>query len=123
MAGGLHGRERLLSQASVAALTTPAWTFDGSNGETEEGFYCAYGLAVQLIPTAQTGCRDDLFGRGRRMWGHAGDAYGLRSGLWIDPRRRTGIAFFATTNGDDPPRGARSAYRAIEEQLAGQLPR
>jgi CubicO group peptidase (beta-lactamase class C family) len=123
MAGGLHGRERILTQASVTALTTPAWTFDGSNGETEEGFYCAYGLAVQLIPTAQAGCRDDLFGRGRRMWGHAGDAYGLRSGLWIDPARRTGIAFFATTNGDDPPRGARSAYRAIEEELAAHLPR
>lgn len=123
MAGGMHARERILSQASVTALTSPAWTFDGGNGETEGGFYCAYGLAVQLIPTAQGGCRDDLFGRGRRMWGHAGDAYGLRSGLWIDPRRRTGIAFFATTNGDDPPRGERSAYRAIEEVLVGNLPR
>ena len=44
------------------------------------------------LPVARAGCRDDLFGRGRRMWGHAGDAYGLRSGLWLDPRRRTGIA-------------------------------
>ena len=123
MAGGRHGRVRILSAASVTTLTTPAWTFDGSNGETEGGFYCAYGLAVQLIPTAQAGCRDDLFGRGRRMWGHAGDAYGLRAGFWIDHDRRTGIAFFATTNGDDPPRGARSAYRAIEEQLAAHLPR
>ncbi|HYD13558.1 MAG TPA: serine hydrolase domain-containing protein [Allosphingosinicella sp.] len=119
--GGMHDGERILSEASVRALTTPAWTFDGSNGQTEDGFYCAYGLAVQLIPTAQAGCRDDLFGRGRRAWGHAGDAYGLRSGLWLDPQRGTGIAFFATTNGDDPRRGARSAYRAIEEQLAAHL--
>ena len=51
------------------------------------------------------GCRDDLFGGGRAMIGHAGDAYGLRSGLWIDARTGTGIAFFATGNGDDPPRG------------------
>ena len=121
--GGRHGRVRILSEASVRELTTPAWTFDGSNGQTEDGFYCAYGLAVQLIPTAQAGCRDDLFGGGRPMWGHAGDAYGLRSGLWLDPRRRTGIAFFATTNGDEPPRGAHSAYRAIEEDLARHLRR
>jgi hypothetical protein len=32
-------------------------------------------------------------------------------------KRGQGIAYFATSNGDDPPRG-RSAYRAIEEWLA-----
>jgi CubicO group peptidase (beta-lactamase class C family) len=121
MAGGMHGRTRFLSRASVTTLTTPLWTFDGANGATEDGFYCAYGLAVQRLPVAQDGCRDDLFGRGRAMFGHAGDAYGLRSGLWIDPVRHTGIAFFATGNGDDPPRGAHSAYRAIEEMLAARL--
>ena len=56
------------------------------------------------------------------MIGHAGDAYGVRSGLWIDPGRGVGIAYFATGNGDDPPRG-RSAYRAIEEVLARHLRR
>lgn len=121
LAGGVHRGERLLSHASVTLLATPAWTFDGTNGETDGGFYCAYGLAVQLLPVGQAGCRDDLFGGGRRMRGHAGDAYGLRSGFWVDPRTRTGIAFFATTNGEDPPRGARSAYRAIEETLAARL--
>jgi CubicO group peptidase (beta-lactamase class C family) len=121
MAGGMHGRERILSQASVATLTTPLWTFDGTNGVTEDGFYCAYGLAVQRLPIAQAGCRDDLFGRSRAMLGHAGDAYGVRSGLWIDPARHVGIAFFATANGDDPPRGSHSAFRAIEEALARRL--
>jgi CubicO group peptidase (beta-lactamase class C family) len=119
----LNRGQPLLSEASFRTMTAPAWTFDGSNGETDGGFYCAYGLAVQLLPVAREGCRDDLFGGGRAMLGHAGDAYGLRSGLWIDARTRTGIAFFATGNGDDPPRGARSAYRAIEERLAGRLGR
>jgi CubicO group peptidase (beta-lactamase class C family) len=104
-------------------LTTPLWTYDGANGANEEGFYCAYGLAVQRLPVAHAGCRDDLFGGGRAMWGHAGDAYGVRSGLWIDPVRHVGIAFLSTANGDDPPRGAHSAYRAIEERLAAHLRR
>jgi CubicO group peptidase (beta-lactamase class C family) len=121
MAGGRHGRTRFLRQTSVTMLTTPLWTYDGANGSNEDGFYCAYGLAVQRLPVAQAGCRDDLFGAGRAMWGHAGDAYGVRSGLWIDPARHTGIAFFATGNGDDPPRGMHSAYRAIEERLAAHL--
>jgi CubicO group peptidase (beta-lactamase class C family) len=121
--GGVHEGERMLSEASVRTLITPVWTFDGTNGETEGGFYCAYGLAVQSLPVGTAGCRDDLFGNGRRAFGHAGDAYGLRSGLWIDPVRRVGIAFFATGNGENPPRGRRSTYRAIEEELAARLQR
>jgi hypothetical protein len=78
---------------------------------------------MQLLPVAQADCRDDLFGGARAMFGHAGDAYGVRSGLWIDPVRHAGIAFLSTTNGDDPPRGAHSAFRAIEEMLAGRLRR
>lgn len=118
---GRHEGVAFLSERSIDALTRPAWRFDsgpGSGaGDTEDGFYCAYGLAVQILPVAQSGCRDDLFGDGRTRIGHAGDAYGVRAGLWIDPERGTGIAYFATSNGDDPPRG-RSAYRAVEERLA-----
>lgn len=112
----------LLREESVRTLTTPLWTYDGGNGEIESGFYCAYGLAVQALPTAVDGCRDGLFGVERAMIGHAGDAYGVRSGLWVDMATGTGIAYFSTGNGEDPPRG-RSAYRAIEEQLARHLRR
>lgn len=118
----LNDGRPLLRAGSLAALTAPQWTFDGSNGETDSGFYCAYGLAVQILPTTTQGCRDNLFDGPRTMLGHAGDAYGLRSGLWVDRERGVGIAFFAIGNGEDPPRG-RSAYRAIEERLAARLGR
>jgi CubicO group peptidase (beta-lactamase class C family) len=111
-----------LGAASIDTLTAPAWRFDGANGDTDSGFFCAYGLAVQSLPGAREGCNDALFGPGRAMIGHAGDAYGLRSGLWVDPARGVGIAYFATGNGDDPPRG-RTAFRAIEERLARHLHR
>jgi len=55
------------------------------------------------------------------MVGHAGDAYRVRSGLWVDHKRGVGIAFFAANNGTEPPHG-RSAYRAVEEWLAAKLP-
>jgi CubicO group peptidase (beta-lactamase class C family) len=125
---GMHDGSRFLTEASIRTLVTPVWRFDrgsgpgagGGNGETEGGFYCAYGLAVQILPVHAEGCRDDLFGGGRAVFGHAGDAYGVRSGLWVDPVSGTGIAYFATGNGDEPPRG-RSAYRAIEERLARHM--
>ncbi|TMJ15851.1 MAG: beta-lactamase family protein [Alphaproteobacteria bacterium] len=109
-----------LSPASIAQLRAPAWRFDGSNGDSEGNFYCAYGLALQTLATCPPG--DDPFGDGVAREGHAGEAYGLRSGLWIDRRTGTGVAYFATGLGDDPPKG-RSAYRAIEEWLAAKARR
>ena len=119
---GSHRGRPFLSPASIDAILTPAWRFDGRNGETESGLYCAYGLASQLLPIPAPGCRDDLFGNRSPMAGHAGEAYGVRSGLWIDRDRGIGIAYFATGNGDNPARG-RSAYSEIEERLAGKLGR
>jgi CubicO group peptidase (beta-lactamase class C family) len=105
---------RILSPQSVEAMFAPVWRFDGRNGDTDHGFYCTYGLATQTIPTRARGCSDDPVGDGVVRVGHAGDAYGLRSGLWLDRARGTGVAFFVTGLGDDPPRG-RSAFRASEE--------
>jgi CubicO group peptidase (beta-lactamase class C family) len=113
----LGGGKGFLSPAALATMTTAQWTYDGSNGNSEGGFYCSYGLAVQQIATRPATCNDDMFGDGRRRIGHAGEAYGLRSGLWIDPVRGTGVAFFATAVPDEAAKG-RSAYTAVEEQLA-----
>ncbi|HVF83222.1 MAG TPA: serine hydrolase, partial [Sphingomicrobium sp.] len=115
----LHGGEldgaRILSPASVAELLRPQWRFTGNNGDTDSGFYCSYGLATHQIATGAPGCRDDAGGDHVPRVGHAGEAYGLRSGLWIDPVAGTGIAYFRTGLSDSTPR-RRSAFRAAEER-------
>lgn len=113
--GGTLDGVRILSPQSVELLLAPVWRYDGRNGKTEDGFYCAYGLATQTIPNRRRGCDDDATGDGIVRVGHSGDAYGLRSGIWIDRASGTGIAFFVTGLGDTPPRGE-SAFRAAEEQ-------
>jgi len=115
--GRLADGGRLLSEASVAEMMRPHWRFDGTNGEQEKGFYCGYGLSVQILASCPP--KDDPAGDGRTRYGHAGDAYGVKSGLWIDPGRGTGIAYFATGIADEA-KGARSAYWAIEEWLAAK---
>ena len=117
---GAHGGTQFLSPASIEMMTRQSWAWDGINGETERGFYCAYALGVQRLVAQSMACDDDLFGDGRPALGHAGEAYGVRSGLWIDPATGRGIAFFATGLGDVPPRG-RSAYTFIEEWLAAHI--
>ena len=112
--GGTLDGERILSPQSVETLLAPQWRFDGSNGDTDHGFYCSYGLASHGIPTPVRGCDDDPAGDGVARVGHAGDAYGLRSGLWLDLARGTGVAYFVTGLAEDSPQG-RSAFRAAEE--------
>ena len=108
-----------LTPASIAEIERPVWRFDGTNGATGEGsdggFFCTYGLATQTLATAQTGCADDPFGDGIARVGHAGEAYGVRSGLWLDRARGTGVAFF-TTAVKDGSKGM-SAFSREEERL------
>jgi CubicO group peptidase (beta-lactamase class C family) len=116
-----HG---FLSPASFAALTTPEWRFNGHNGVGEngepDGFFCAYGLGVQLIANRIEGCNDDPFGDGIPRLGHPGEAYGLRSGLWLDPKTGRGIAFFTSAVPDDAAKGA-SAFTAAEEGVLARV--
>jgi CubicO group peptidase (beta-lactamase class C family) len=116
LGGGTVDGVRLLGARSMALLEAPLWTFDGSNGDTSKGFYCSYGLAVTTLATPAQGCRDDVFGDGVRRIGHAGEAYGLRSGLWVDRKAGTGVVYFATDVTDGT--GARSAFTPVEETLA-----
>ena len=122
---------RLLQPGSVDALFAPQWTLANGNGVTAEeddsgqsraGFFCRYGLAAQTLATPRAGCRDDPFGDGIARVGHAGSAYGLLSGLWLDRQAGTGVVYFATGVANAAP-GDGSAFTAIEEALArGQVP-
>ncbi|MBX7539767.1 serine hydrolase domain-containing protein [Qipengyuania sphaerica] len=68
-----------------------------ANSEAQrQHFFCIYGFHVQLIELSGEECDDALVGDGRSRLGHAGEAYGLRSGLWLDYEAGTGIAYFVT---------------------------
>jgi CubicO group peptidase (beta-lactamase class C family) len=82
---------RLLSRAGFAQLTRRQPPIAGN-----APLFCFYGLAVQTLYPGLAGCNDDLFSDAVRRYGHAGEAYGLRSGLWIDPEGRRGVAYFVT---------------------------
>ena len=117
LARGGHG---FLSTESYAALTRAEWRFNGHNGVGEygepDGFFCAYGLGLQLIGNQTEGCHDDPFGDGVPRIGHPGEAYALRSGLWLDPQTGRGVAFFTTAVPDEGGKG-KSAFSAAEEDV------
>jgi CubicO group peptidase (beta-lactamase class C family) len=112
--GGTLDGAHVLSPASVDALLTQVWRFDGTNGATDKGFYCSYGHATQQMPTPVKGCADDMGTNGRTLVGHAGDAYGMKSGIWIDRARGVGIAYFVTGVPERAALGPGTAFTAAE---------
>lgn len=107
-----------LRPASIARLERMSPVFP-DRGEGSNGVFCSFGLAVHATggpDLLRPACRSGLFGDGRLRFGHSGDAYGLRSGLWIDRAAGTGLAYFITAV-DPAGAGLRSAYGPEEEAL------
>jgi CubicO group peptidase (beta-lactamase class C family) len=113
--GGTLDGVHILSPESIETMLAPAWQLSGRNGsqDGESEGVCSYGLATRQLATG-LGCADDPEGQGRAWVGHAGDAYGLRSGIWIDRKRGVGIAYFVTGLPDELPNG-KSSFSAAEE--------
>jgi CubicO group peptidase (beta-lactamase class C family) len=81
---------------------------DGSNGDSERGFYRDFGLGMHSR---------DLPGVGR-VWGHFGEAYGLRAAVLRDPASRRVWAYAITGYGDDPDRQPGAVAGLDNEQQA-----
>lgn len=94
-----------LTKSSIAIMLSPIWSYNGQNGDNEDGYFCAYGLAVHGLatPLRQSDCKDDPFDDGQPRFGHSGDAYSLKSGLWFQMERQTGTAFFRTQVPENDP--------------------
>ena len=87
----LREDERLLSPEGYRQLKRRFPPIEGSAPN-----FCFYALGVHTLYPGLGGCGDDLFPDAMRRYGHAGEAYGLRSGLWMAEDERSGIAYFTT---------------------------
>ena len=118
LGAGVVDGVRLISPASVAALTTPVWQATGRPGDdTYNGQMLCYGAGLHCL----TGSHDSPV-PGARWSGHLGEAYGLLAGLWIDRQNDRVFVYALTGTRDDPfkPPHA-SAFTAVEENILAEL--
>jgi CubicO group peptidase (beta-lactamase class C family) len=117
------GGAPIIRTGTFARMTTPVWRFDPErpNGDAYGGAILAYGLGCQTL----TGAAGDNLFDGCAGWiGHAGDAYGLTSGLWVDPRTGRTMAYVITGEARSlKANKGRSGFTRQEELLAGVLAR
>ena len=85
----------LLTKNSFNDMIGPAWTFDGSNGDDDKGYFKAYGLGVHWL--------DD--GKGGQWIGHVGEAYSLRAGFWVNRKAARGFIRYVTMVDEFAPVG------------------
>ena len=81
---------------------------DGGNGDSEQGLYRDFALGMHS---------HDLPGVGT-VWGHFGEAYGLRAAVLRDPASRRVWAYAITGYGDDPDRQSGMTAGLDNEQQA-----
>lgn len=95
----LNEGKPLLSKKTFAEMLGPVWTFDGSNGDDDKGYFRAYGLGIHWLDSSQTG------GKGEQWIGHVGEAYSLRAGFWVNPKAGKGFVRYATMVDEFAPVG------------------
>jgi CubicO group peptidase (beta-lactamase class C family) len=110
----------VLQASTWSLMRANEWTWNGSNGDNYFGLFRSWGLGVHRV-TAQPG--GDVVLPGTFMLGHAGEAYGLISDLYLDPASGFGLVFI--TNGYSPGNnytaGLTSAFYRVEEEVFAAL--
>lgn len=118
---GRYGTVALLKPETIRLMAQPVWRRrpDATTGDGYDGVMRAYGLGLQTL----LGEAEDDFFEGCQGWiGHLGEAYGLLSGLWVDPRQGRGFVYLISGQAQDlTANKGRSGLTWQEEQLASAL--
>jgi CubicO group peptidase (beta-lactamase class C family) len=104
----------ILNPATVALMTSPQWTYNGSNGDNYYGLFRSWGLGIQI--TTQTSGGDIVY-PSVTMYGHCGEAYGLISDFYYDPVKRNGLVFMTNGAYIGYSIGTSSAFYSVEESV------
>ncbi len=86
----------------------------GTNGNTGDGFFQSYGLAIHRTLNKDS---TDMVFPDRQMTGHPGDAYGLLSGMYFDKDSKTGIVFITNGGKYITNKGLQTAFYKVEEDV------
>jgi CubicO group peptidase (beta-lactamase class C family) len=98
MNAGEFEKKQILKANTVKMMQETAWIYDGTNADGRELALQAWGLGLQ-ITTDKEGI-DRVFPN-TKMYGHAGEAYGLISDMYFDTEKKNGLIFI--TNGSGIP--------------------
>lgn len=123
MNDGKHEGRQILRPDTLATMFSRQWSFDGSNGNTDQGLFNYWGLGNQHFPDKPG--MQLVEGGGFAAMGHLGEAYGLMSVFAADLAGKNGMVVLVGGVSSDPEvyKGKYSAMPRFEEQILSALHR
>jgi CubicO group peptidase (beta-lactamase class C family) len=119
----MEGGRGLLKPATLDLMFSRQWTYDGHNGDTQDGLYRCWGLGNEQFPD-EPGTRL-VEGGGFPAVGHLGDAYGLMSIFVADLKRKNGMIVLVGGTSTDPfapaNKGRYSSLARFQERILAAL--
>lgn len=110
----MNNTSDLLKPITIKKMFSPQWSFNGENGDFYHGLFRSWGLGIHLITS--TPGNDVVLKSSKKMVGHSGDAYGLASSAYFDPKRKIGFVFI-TNGAANLHFGDTSAFYTVEEEM------
>lgn len=110
---GLFEGQQLIQTSTMAAMRTPLYTYDGTNGDNYYGLFRSWGRGIQRVTNTPNG--DVVLEM--EMWGHPGEAYGLISDWYYEPDTGYGVIFMTNGAYDGFSFGEYSAFYTLEEAV------
>ncbi|MCW5899853.1 MAG: beta-lactamase family protein [Flavobacteriales bacterium] len=110
----------ILQPGTYATMVANEWQWNGTNGDNYYGLFRSWGLGAHRITATPGG---DVVLPGILMLGHAGEAYGLISDLYLEPATGFGLVFITNgyTPGNNYTFGVNSAFYRVEEEVFAAL--
>jgi len=112
---GNYNGYQLLNPLTVSAMLNTEWLYNGSNGNNYWGLFRSWGLGTHII--TNTPNNDIVLSGSQKMFGHAGEAYGLVSDAYIDTTRKVGLIFITNGCGAGYTTGSSSAFYTVEKHV------
>lgn len=112
--GGSFNGNAILSEISTEKMLGEQWVFDGTNGDTWDGFFNSYGFGIHRVTNQPN---QDIVFPDRQMQGHPGIAYGLLSDLYFNQETQSGIIFITSGSKQEYQYGQNSSFYGVEEEV------
>jgi CubicO group peptidase (beta-lactamase class C family) len=112
---GKSNEIRIVKNRTIKKMLKPQWVFNGENASDNEGFFRSWGLGIQRI--TEKPLSEKLLKHSEFMAGHSGDAYGLISNAFIDPKRKIGFVMIVNGAGSGYNHVPSSTYIPFEREF------
>jgi CubicO group peptidase (beta-lactamase class C family) len=114
MNNGTYDGIKILKATTAKLMRKAQWQYDAKNGDSFYNLFNAWGMGTHIIKNKDGA---DVILPQYQMYGHSGEAYGLISNMYYDPKRKEGFVLIINGSGTGYVTGSNSSFYSIENAI------